>query len=113
MLQKSRYRQIIDFIVTLKTMVIYISNIIDNIGNVEEDDNYMRVIEEDEEIQALLVELYTTPISDEEEKEEDFGLECTCGYIEINVWDNRQCSSCGNEIDIGNITFQSDDVFEN
>lgn len=106
-----RYGFFFLFLSLLKVMVL---NRISNIFVDIENENTIRRIDmflDAQRIQTITVN-DTVEIENESflmdiENEQEFGLECECGHIEVGVWENRECSSCGTVIDIGNIEFDA------
>jgi hypothetical protein len=84
-------------------VICRISNIFDDIENERCIDSFLQVAEAeravDNAIESLWMELDSEIL--------EFGLECTCGHIEVAVWDNPQCSSCGAIIEIGDMEIDS------
>lgn len=91
-----------------------ISNIFDDIENGNAGrriDMYFQELEVErlhiETLRIMSIEIATESfwmdIEEQPTVVEGFGLECICGHIEDEVWDTRQCSSCGVIIEIGDI----------
>jgi hypothetical protein len=88
-------------------VICRISNIFDDIENERCINLFLQVAEAerlennavDNAIDSLWMELDNELV--------EFGLECTCGHIEVAVWDNPQCSSCGAIIEIGDMEIDS------
>jgi hypothetical protein len=73
-----------------------ISNIVNDIENERRIEMFLQVSEAERmENESFWLEIENELI--------EFGLECSCGHIEIGVWDNQQCTICGEIIDIGDI----------